>query len=148
MHNEKVFFQKAKYLVKSVKKCFLKKLSVWLTLIKLAVWGLNYEKGQSICKSISSRLGKFLYYLNNQQFHLLFVYPLFYFLFFNQIYSFLIFIFSFPIHSQQLYFSTKNVTSIIFLQYFHKNHNKILYGKLLLVLIWTHHWNYIFTHWY
>ena len=25
-----------------------------------------------------------------------------------------------------------------FLQYFHKNHNKILYGKLFLVLIWTH----------
>ena len=37
MHNEKVFFQKAKCLVKAVKKCFLKKLSVWLTFIKVAV---------------------------------------------------------------------------------------------------------------
>ena len=37
MHNEKVLFQKAEYLVKAVKKCFLKKLSVWLTLIKVAV---------------------------------------------------------------------------------------------------------------
>ena len=31
-----------------------------------------------------------------------------------------------------------------FSQYFHKNHNKILCGKLSLVLIWTHHWNYYF----
>ena len=31
-----------------------------------------------------------------------------------------------------------------FLQYFYENHIKILCGKLLLVLIWTHHWNYIF----
>ena len=34
---EKVIFQKAEYLVKTVKKCFLKKLSVWLALIKVAV---------------------------------------------------------------------------------------------------------------
>ena len=33
-----------------------------------------------------------------------------------------------------------------FLQYFHKNYNKILCGMLLLVLIWTHNWNYFFTH--
>ena len=37
MHNEKVHLQKAECLVKIVKKCFLKKLSVWLTLIKVAV---------------------------------------------------------------------------------------------------------------
>ena len=30
-------FQKAEYLVKAVKKCFLKKLSIWLALIKVAV---------------------------------------------------------------------------------------------------------------
>ena len=35
-----------------------------------------------------------------------------------------------------------------FLQYFHKNHIKILCRKLLLVLIWTHYWNYFFTHKY
>ena len=34
MHNEKVFFEKAECLVKIVKKCFLKKLIVWLALIK------------------------------------------------------------------------------------------------------------------
>ena len=37
MHNEKVFFQKTECLVKVFKKCFLKKLSVWLALIKVAV---------------------------------------------------------------------------------------------------------------
>ena len=36
-HNEKVHFQKAECLVKTVKKCFLKKLSVWLAFIKVAV---------------------------------------------------------------------------------------------------------------
>ena len=45
MHNEKVHFQKVEYLVKAVKKCFLKKLSVWLALIKVAIWGINYQKG-------------------------------------------------------------------------------------------------------
>ena len=37
VHNEKVLFQKAECLVKAVKKCFLKKFSIWLTLIKVAV---------------------------------------------------------------------------------------------------------------
>ena len=42
VHNEKVkfskvHFQKAKCLVKAVKQCFLKKLSVWLALIKVVV---------------------------------------------------------------------------------------------------------------
>ena len=33
---KKCFFLKAEYLVKVIKKCFLKKLSVWLALIKVA----------------------------------------------------------------------------------------------------------------
>ena len=37
MHNEKVIFQKVECLVKIVKKYFLKKLSVWLALIKVEV---------------------------------------------------------------------------------------------------------------
>ena len=37
VHNEKVYFQKTEYLVKVVRKCFLEKLSVWLTLIKVTV---------------------------------------------------------------------------------------------------------------
>ena len=48
MHNEKVVFQKAECLVKTVKKCFLKKLSVWLALIKVEVWVINYQKGQDV----------------------------------------------------------------------------------------------------
>ena len=39
------FFLKAECLVKTVKKCFLKKLSVWLAFIEVAVWGINYQKG-------------------------------------------------------------------------------------------------------
>ena len=77
VHNEKVLFQKAECLVKAVKKCFLKKLSVWLVLIKVAIWGINYQKGQCIYKSISSKLDKFLCCLDNQQWHLSFAYPLF-----------------------------------------------------------------------
>jgi len=37
VHNEKVEFQKTEYLVKIVKKYIMKKLSVWLALIKVAV---------------------------------------------------------------------------------------------------------------
>ena len=37
-------FEKAECLVKAVKKWFLKKLSVWLTLIKVMVWVINYQK--------------------------------------------------------------------------------------------------------
>ena len=37
MQYEKVLFKKTEYLVKIVKKCFLKKLSVWLAFIKVAV---------------------------------------------------------------------------------------------------------------
>ena len=37
VHNEKMFFQKVECLIKAVKKCFLKKLSVWLALIKVTV---------------------------------------------------------------------------------------------------------------
>ena len=35
-----------------------------------------------------------------------------------------------------------------FSQYFYKNYIKIICKKLLLVLIWTHHWNYFFTNQY
>ena len=56
VHNEKVSFQKVKWLVKVVKKCFLKKLSVWLTLIKVAVWGVNYQKRQCIYKGVYFKL--------------------------------------------------------------------------------------------
>ena len=52
MHNKKVHFQKAKCLVKAVKKCFLKKMSIWLALIKVTVWGVNYQKGQCIYKGV------------------------------------------------------------------------------------------------
>ena len=51
-NNEKMFFQKTKYLVKVGKKCFLKKLSVWLALIKVSVWGINFQKGQCIYKGV------------------------------------------------------------------------------------------------
>ena len=37
VYNEKVHFQKAECFVKVIKKYFLKKLSVWLTLIKVTV---------------------------------------------------------------------------------------------------------------
>ena len=37
--------------VKVVKKCFLKKLSVWLILIKVAIWVINYQKRQDIYKT-------------------------------------------------------------------------------------------------
>ena len=52
VHNEKVEFQKAECLIKAIKKCFLKKLNVWLTIIKVAVWGINYQKGQCIYKGV------------------------------------------------------------------------------------------------
>ena len=38
--------------VKTVKKWFLKKLSVWLTLIKMAIWEINYQKWQCIYKGV------------------------------------------------------------------------------------------------
>ena len=52
MHNEKVEFQKAECLIKTIKKCFLKKLSVQLAFIKVAVWGINYKKKQCIYKGV------------------------------------------------------------------------------------------------
>ena len=45
-----MFFKKLEYLVKYVKKCFLKKLSVWPAFIKVVVWVVNYQKGKCICK--------------------------------------------------------------------------------------------------
>ena len=44
-----MLFQKVEFLVKAVKKCFLKKLSVWLEFIKVAFWVVNYQKGQCMC---------------------------------------------------------------------------------------------------
>ena len=41
-------FEKTECLVKTVKKCFLKKLSVWVALMKVEVWVINYQKGQDI----------------------------------------------------------------------------------------------------
>ena len=49
---QKVHFQKVECLVKAVKKYFLKKLSVWLAIIKVAVWKVNYQKGQCIYKRV------------------------------------------------------------------------------------------------
>ena len=42
-------FGKAECLIKTVKKCFLKKLSVWLAFIKVVVLVINYQKGQNVC---------------------------------------------------------------------------------------------------
>ena len=44
-----------------------------------------------------------------------------------------------------MFFNEKCCVYNIFSHYFH---NKILCGKLLLVLIWSHHLNYFFTHQY
>ena len=48
MRYEIGLFEKTEYLVKTVKKCFLKKLNVWLVLIKIEVWVVNYQKWQDI----------------------------------------------------------------------------------------------------
>ena len=53
--------------------------------------------------------------------------------------------FKFQTTLTNFFFNEKCCVYNIFSQYFH---NKILYGKLLLVLIWTHHLNYFFTHQY
>ena len=37
---------------KNVRKCFLKKLSVWLALIKVSVWEINFQKGQCIYEGV------------------------------------------------------------------------------------------------
>ena len=53
MHNEKVHFQKAEYLVKPVKEFFFKKLSVWLALIRVSLVQLFFLKGKfgsAFCK--------------------------------------------------------------------------------------------------
>ena len=52
MQYEIVLFEKTECLVKTVKKCFLKKLSVWLALIKVMVWLVNYQKEQCIYKGV------------------------------------------------------------------------------------------------
>ena len=50
---------------KAIKKCFLKKLSVWLALIKVAVWGINYKKEQCIYKEVYFILKSTTSYNNN-----------------------------------------------------------------------------------
>ena len=52
MYNEKVYFLKVEYFIKIVKKYILKKLSVWLTLIKVIVLRINYKKEQCIYKRV------------------------------------------------------------------------------------------------
>ena len=47
-----MFFQKTECLVKPIKKYFLIKLSVWLVFIKVAIWGVNYQKGQCTYKRV------------------------------------------------------------------------------------------------
>ena len=69
---KKVEFQKAECLVKAVKKCIMKKLSVWLALIKVAFWGVNDQKGQCIYKGIYFILFflcEFVSYLNQLLHH-------------------------------------------------------------------------------
>jgi len=45
------FFEKVGVFKKySMKKCFLKMLSIWLVLIKVTVWVVNYQKWQCIYK--------------------------------------------------------------------------------------------------
>ena len=45
-------FEKIECLIKDVKKYFLKKLNVWLTLIKMVVWVVNYQKEPYIYKGV------------------------------------------------------------------------------------------------
>ena len=47
------FFFKVKCLVKTIKKCFLKKLNFLLTLIKVLIWVVYYQKEQDIYKKNS-----------------------------------------------------------------------------------------------
>ena len=44
---------KKDYLVKTLKNYFLKKLNVWLALIKMAIWEINYQTRQCIDKKNS-----------------------------------------------------------------------------------------------
>ena len=91
----------------------------------------SFNNCASWSKGISNSFSKFLYCLENEQWHLTFIYPLFQIHFptdslFHSLshlniissfihYSFFIIIYSFYIHSQQLYFSIK---SIIFTTFF------------------------------
>ena len=57
------FFEKTECLVKTVKKCFLKKLIVWLTLIKVVVWVVNYQKWQNVCVCVCIYIYKGVYFI-------------------------------------------------------------------------------------
>ena len=50
-------------MVKAIKKCFLKKLSIWLALTKVAVWVVNYQK-KTIYIYIYIYIREFISYLN------------------------------------------------------------------------------------
>ena len=52
MQYEIGLFEKIECLIKDVKKYFLKKLNVWLTLIKMVVWVVNYQKEPYIYKGV------------------------------------------------------------------------------------------------
>ena len=61
-----MFFRKAECLIKVIKKCFLKKLSVWLALIKVAVWEINYQKKNNVhIREFISYLKQLLHILTN-----------------------------------------------------------------------------------
>ena len=134
--------------------------------VKLTILDLHQREGENregrlrelkLIRASFSKFSKFLYRLewllpfNYQLFQIYFLtYSLFHL---NIIYSlsfifFFIIIYSYYIHSQQLYFSNEKCYLQHFSKYFHNNYIKILCKKLLLVLIWTHRWNYFFTHQY
>ena len=52
MQYEIGLFEKIECLIKDVKKCFLKKLNIWLALIKTVVWVVNYQKEPYIYKEV------------------------------------------------------------------------------------------------
>ena len=64
MHNEKVLFQKAECLIKEI---LFEKVECLASTYKISSLKGKLQKGQCIYKSISIRLGKFLYCLDNQQ---------------------------------------------------------------------------------
>ena len=57
---------------------FLKKLSVWLVLIKVTVWGINYQKEPCIYKGIYFILFFFINFLDVSLFH---TYEIIYFIY-------------------------------------------------------------------
>ena len=100
-----------------------------------------------------------MYCLKNEQWFLSFNYSLFqihfprfsisfkYYFFINSLFI-LFFLSSFILSifiPNNYIFQWKVIYPQHFLQYFHKNHIKILCGKLLLVLIWIHRRNFFYS---